>query len=141
MSTRGFLIEILVHKYNVQQICNPCFFIHFYYSRIMITFSQSQFLLFPVQPFFNDCDVRTLKIIHPMTFRNNKKHQIKVCKIKITSCKHATFLENGSRTPSGYFCTECIWQEKPSWDTMTYILYLDLNRAKKCFFKKMQLGY
>ena len=45
---------------------------------------------------FNDYDVTTLKIIHPITFRVIQSNQLKYCKITITSCKHATFLYNGS---------------------------------------------
>ena len=46
--------------------------------------------------FFNDYDVTTLKIIHPITFRIIQTNQTKCCEIKITSWKHATFLYNGS---------------------------------------------
>ena len=45
--------------------------------------------------FFNDYDVTTLKIIHPITFRIIQSNQSKCCKIK-KACKHATFLYNGS---------------------------------------------
>ena len=36
ISTRSFLIEILLHKYNVDQ--TEVIFVHFYYSQIMRTF-------------------------------------------------------------------------------------------------------
>ena len=55
MSTRGFLIEILLHIYNVQQTSNLRFFIHFYYLQIVRKLSE--FLLFPdtySKFFFND---------------------------------------------------------------------------------------
>ena len=41
MSTRDFLIEILLHVYNVQRQSNVWLFIHFYYSQIMRTFTRS----------------------------------------------------------------------------------------------------
>ena len=45
MSTRGFLIEILLHIYNVQQTeVISGFLIPFYYSQIMC---HSEFVLFP----------------------------------------------------------------------------------------------
>ena len=43
--------------------------------------------------FFNDYDVTTLKIIHPITFRIIQSNKSKCCKIKIT---HVTFLSNCS---------------------------------------------
>ena len=58
---------------------NLWFFIHFYYSQIMRTFSRSFYcFLIHIQTFFNDYDVTTLKIIHPITFQNYTKHPIKV---------------------------------------------------------------
>ena len=69
MSTRGFLIEILLHIYRI--------LLHIY--TIMRTFSRSVYCsLIHIQTFFNDYDVTTLKIIHPITFRNSTKHPIKV---------------------------------------------------------------
>ena len=55
MSTRGFLIEILLHIYNVQQTSNLRLFIHFYYLQIVRKLSE--FLRFPdtySKFFFND---------------------------------------------------------------------------------------
>ena len=81
MSSRGFLIEILLHKYNAQQteaIFFKQFFIHFYYSQILRTFSRS-FYYFLFKLFFNDCDVTaSSRIIHSIAFRNYEKHPIKV---------------------------------------------------------------
>ena len=79
MSTRGFLIEILLHRHNAQQaVVISVFSIHVYYSQIMKTFSQSICcFLINIQIFFNDYDVTTLEIIHPITFRNYTKHPIK----------------------------------------------------------------
>ena len=77
MSTRGFLIEILLHKCNVQQAGVISVFYPFYYLRIMRTFNRSLYY-FLFKRYFHDCDVTTLKIIHPITFRNYKKHPIKV---------------------------------------------------------------
>ena len=75
----------------------------------MRTFSRSFYcFLIHIQTFFNDYDVTTLEIIHPITFQNYTKHLIKVLRKKMTSCKHATFLLNGSRTPSECFCAEFI---------------------------------
>ena len=75
MSTRGFLIEILLHIYNVQQTEVISGF-------SFTTFSRSfYFSLIHIQTFFNDY-VTTLKIIHPITFRNSTKHPIKVLRNK-----------------------------------------------------------
>ena len=73
-----------------------------FYSLLLFTNYEniySEFLLFHntySNFFFNDYDVTTLKIIHPITFRIIQSNQSKCCEIKITSCKHATFLYNGS---------------------------------------------
>ena len=85
MSTRGFLIEILLHRHNAQQaVVISGFSIHVYYSQIMKTFSQSICcFLINIQIFFNDYDVTTLEIIHPITFRNYTKHPMKVLRNKI----------------------------------------------------------
>ena len=48
------------------------FSLNFYYFLIRIIFKA----------LFNDCDVTTLKIIHPITFRNYTKHPIKVLRNK-----------------------------------------------------------
>ena len=92
MSTRDFLTEILLHRYNVQQTDTISgFFIHFYYSPIIRTFSWGIycFLIF-FQTFPYIYDVTTLEIICPITFQNYTKHSSKCCKIKII-CEHATF--------------------------------------------------
>ena len=70
MPTRCFLIEILLHIYNLQQAeVVSVFFIHFYCPQIMRTFSRRFYcFLTHIQTFFNDYGVVTLKIIHPMTF-------------------------------------------------------------------------
>ena len=76
MSTRGFLIEILLHMYNVQQTEVISGF-------LFTTFSRSFYCsLIHIQTFLNDYDVTTLKIIHPITFRNSTKHPIKVLRNK-----------------------------------------------------------
>ena len=94
MSTRGFLIEILLHICNVQQTSNLRLFIHFYYLQIVRKLSE--FLLFPdtySKFFFNDVttffmmsrlfyDVTTSKIVIPITFRNYTKHPIRVLRNK-----------------------------------------------------------
>ena len=41
MSTRGFLIEILLQIYHAVDRSNLCLFIYFYYSQIMRTFTRS----------------------------------------------------------------------------------------------------
>ena len=66
-----------------------CFFIHFYYSQIMRTFSRS-FYCFLFKLFFNNCDVM---IIHPITFRNYKKHPIKVSRNK-NNIMYISLIEN-----------------------------------------------
>ena len=91
--------------------------------------------------FFNEYDVTTLKIIHPITFRIIQSNQLKCCEIEITSCKHATFLYNGSAHSiwtflyGMYFITSTFLRYK------TNVLFLVFNRTKQCPFKKMQLGY
>ena len=83
MSTRGFLIEILLHIYNVQQASNLRLFIHFYYLQIVRKLSE--FLLFPdtySKFFFNDYDVTTSKTVRPITFQNYVKHPIRVLRNK-----------------------------------------------------------
>ena len=70
----------------------------------------SEFLLFHntySNFFFNDYDVTTLKIIHPITFRIIQSNQSRCCKIKITHVNLQPFHITISRTPSEYFCTEC----------------------------------
>ena len=82
MSTRGFVIEILLHIYNVQQTEVISGFL-FTFITIMRAFSRSFYCsLIHIQTFFNDYDVTTLKIIHPITFRNSTKHPIKVLQNK-----------------------------------------------------------
>ena len=76
MSTRGFQIEILLHIYNVQETEVISGF-------LFTTFSRSFYCsLIHIQTFFNDYDVTTLKIIHPITFRNSTKQPIKVLRNK-----------------------------------------------------------
>ena len=99
ISTRGFLIEILLHIYNLQQAKYSLVF----YSLLIFTIYEniySKFLVFHSAYsnfFFNDDDVTTLKTIHPIMFRIIKSNQLKCGEIKITLWKHATFLYNGSR--------------------------------------------
>ena len=84
MSTRGFLIEILLHLCNVQQAeVISVFLFNFITQQIMRTFSRYFYcFLIHIQTFFNDYDVTTLKIIHPITFPNYTKHPIKVLRNK-----------------------------------------------------------
>ena len=87
---------------------NCWLFIHFYYSKIMKTFSRSFYcflILFKV--LYNDYDVTTLKIIHPITVRNYTKHPIKVFRNK-TNMYMQRFYKMVTRTPSEYHCTKCI---------------------------------
>ena len=56
---------------------------------------------------FNNYDVTTLKIIHPMTFRNYAKHPIKVLWNKNNIMYMQRFYKTVPRSPSEYFCTEC----------------------------------
>ena len=81
MSTRGFLIEILLHIYNVQQTSNLRLFIHFYYLQIVRKLSE--LLRFPdtySKFFFND--VTTLQVIKQNRERNFVKHETNIlCKI------------------------------------------------------------
>ena len=43
MSTTGFLIEILLDRYNTEHTKIIFFFFHLYYSQIKRTFSQNDF--------------------------------------------------------------------------------------------------
>ena len=70
ISQRGFLIKIILHRYNVEQTkVLSVFFDHFYYSQIIRTFNRN---------YKNDYDVRTSGIIHPITFQKLTKRPIKV---------------------------------------------------------------
>ena len=87
-SNRNFITYI---QYTADRSNLWCF-IHFYYSQIMRTFSRSfYYFLTHIQKFFNDYDVTALKKIHPITFRNFAKHQIKMLRNK--KCfNYGTFL-------------------------------------------------
>ena len=64
ISTRGFLNKILLHIQCTSCRSNLWFFIHFYYSQVMKTFSPSFYgFLIHIQTFFNDYDATTLQII------------------------------------------------------------------------------
>ena len=105
----------------------------------------SEFLLFHYTYsnfFFNDYDVTTLKIIHPITFRIIQSNQSKCCEIKITSCKHATFLYNGSLHSIRIFLYGMYFITKTFLRYNTNILFLVFNHTKESvLFKKMLLGY
>ena len=80
MSTRGFLIEILLHIYNVQQteVISGflfTFITHKLWEHLVDVFTVSSYIF---KVLFSDDDVTTYKKIHPMTFRNYTKHPIKV---------------------------------------------------------------
>ena len=77
MSTRGFLIEILLYRYNAEHKKVICFIIHLYYSQIKITFSQNIYCCLYILNFSHDYDVTTLEIIRTITFRKYTKHPIK----------------------------------------------------------------
>ena len=98
MSTRGFLIEILLHIYHAVDWSNLWLFIYFDYSQLMRTFTRNfnSYIMHIQTSFLTIMNITTLKIIHPITFRIIKSNQSKCCEIKITSCKHATFLYNSS---------------------------------------------
>ena len=71
MSTRSFLTEILLHRYNVPQTQ--------VISGFLLTFITSiHSFLIHFETFFYDYDVTTLEIIHPIAIRNYAKHPIKV---------------------------------------------------------------
>ena len=69
MSTTGFLIEILLDRYNTEH--TKIIFFFFTY----ITHKLKEHL---VRTIFHDYDVTALKVIHLITFRNYTKHPIKV---------------------------------------------------------------
>ena len=71
MSTRSFLTEILLHRYNAPQ--------KQVISSFLLTFITSMHsFLIHFETFFYDYDVTTLEIIDPITIRNYAKHPIKV---------------------------------------------------------------
>ena len=71
MSTRSFLTEILLRRYNVPQTQ--------VISGFLLTFITSiHSFLIHFETFFYDYDVTTLEIIHPIAIRNYAKHPIKV---------------------------------------------------------------
>ena len=72
MSTRGFLIEILLHIYNVQQIE-----VIFSFLFNCLTHKLCKHL---VEVY--DYDVMTSKIIQPIAFRNYTKYPTKVLQKK-----------------------------------------------------------
>ena len=104
MSTRGFLIEIfMTYIQCTAERSNLWHFIHFYYSQIMGILSRNFYcflihIIFKV--LFNDCGVTTLKIIHPITFRNYSKHPIKVFRSKNNIMYMQPFYKTVPRNPS-----------------------------------------
>ena len=92
----------LLHIYNAQQteVISGVWF-------TFITYKLWEHLV-EFLVLFNDYDVATLKIIHPITFRNYTKHPIKVLRNKNNIMYMQPFYETVPRTPSEYFCTECI---------------------------------
>ena len=82
MSTRGFLIEILLHRNLAVDRSNLLLFIYFYYSQIISTFTRSFYCFIIHVQTINDYDVPTLKIIHPITFQIMQSNQSKCCEIK-----------------------------------------------------------
>ena len=109
-------------------------FIHFYYSRIMRTFSRSFYcLLIHIQSFFNDYDVPVSKIIHPITFRNYAKHQIKMLWKKNVLIKEP-FYKTSPPTPSEYFWKHLIKETFLRYKTN--ILCLPFNHVKESVSSK-----
>ena len=82
MSTRGFLNEILLHKYIVQQTEVIWVFLFTFITHELWEHLVEVFTVSCSNFFFNVCDVTTLKIIHPITFQNYKKHPINVLRNK-----------------------------------------------------------
>ena len=79
MSTSCFVIEILLHIYNIPQteVISGflfTFITHKLWEHLVGVFTVSWYIF---KVLFNDYDVTTLKIIHPITFRNYTKHPIK----------------------------------------------------------------
>ena len=84
MSTRGFLIEILLHIYNVQQteVISSflfSFITHELWEHLVGVFTVSWYIF---KVLFNDYDITALNIIHPITFRNYTKYPIKFLRNK-----------------------------------------------------------
>ena len=77
---------------------NLWIFIHFYYWQIMRTFSRSFccFLIHIQTIFLTMIMSRIWKLFIQSHSKIIQSTQSKCCKTKITSCKHATFLKNGS---------------------------------------------
>ena len=112
MSTRGFLIEILLHRNLAVDRSNLLLFIYFYYSQIISTFTRSFYCFIIHVQTINDYDVPTLKIIHPITFQIMQSNQSKCCEIKITCKNMQPFYTTVPRTPSEYFCTNVFYNIK-----------------------------
>ena len=84
MSTRGFLIKILLQSYNVQQteVISDfllTFITHKLWEYLVGVLTVSWFIF---KVLFNDYDITTLKVIHPITFPNYTKHPMKVLQNK-----------------------------------------------------------
>ena len=84
MSTKGFLIEILLHIYHAQQkeVISSflfSFITHEIWEHLIGVFTVSRYIF---KVLFNDYDITALKIIYPITFRSYTKHPIKVLRNK-----------------------------------------------------------
>ena len=117
---------------------NLWFFIHFYYSQIMRTFSRSfYFFLIHIQTFFNGYDVTTSKnYLSNHIPKLYKAPKSKCCEIKIASCKYATFLWNGSPHSIWIFLCRMYLIRETFQRYKTNILYLAFNHAKESVSSK-----
>ena len=83
MSTRGFLIEILLQRHNAEhREIIPTFLFTFITRRLQEHLVGHLLLSNTFSNFFHDYDVTALKIIDPITFRKYAKHSIKVLRNK-----------------------------------------------------------
>ena len=116
----GFLFTLIKNITNYEKIYSEFFLFHNTYSNF----------------FFNDYDVTTLKIIHPITFRIIQSNQSKCCEIKITSCKHATFLYNGFPHSIWIFLYRMYFITQTFLRYKTNILFLVFNHTKESVSSK-----
>ena len=134
MSTRGSLIEILLHIYNVQQAevifgFLFTFITHKLWEHLVGVFTVSKYMY--IQTFFNDYDVTTLKLFIQSYSKIIQSTQSKCCETKIISYKHGTFLSNRSPHSIWIFLYRMYFTRETFMRYKTNILCLAFNQAKE----------
>ena len=145
MLTRGYLIEILLHMYDVEhtEVISGflfTFITHKLWEHLVGIFTVSQYIL---KVLFNDCDVRTLKIIHSITFRNYAKHQIKVLRNKNNIMYIMNlFIKRFPALHLNIFVANVFRRETfLRYKTKTFYVSLLITWRRVFLQKKVQLGY